>query len=172
MAFLDETISLLSRTPATLNVLLRDLPAAWTQATEGPNTWSPYDVLGHLIHGEHADWIPRLEIILTHGPSRPFDPFDREAMFRESAGKSLPQLLDEFALAREHSLARLAALSLTESQLALTGTHPKFGPVTAGQLLATWLVHDLTHLNQINRAMAKRYSTAVGPWVEFLSILA
>ncbi len=169
--FLDECVSILRRTPATLNALLRDLPEAWTSATEGQATWSPYDVVGHLIHGEKADWLPRLKIILEHGPSRPFDPFDREAQFRESTGKTLPMLLDEFAALRSDSLSRLQELHLEPAQLQLRGMHPKLGPVTARQLLATWTAHDLAHLVQINRAMAKRYSQEVGPFAEFLSVM-
>jgi hypothetical protein len=170
--FLEESIALLERTPATLNTLLRHLPAAWTDATEGPGTWSPQIVIGHLIHGEQADWIPRLEVILQHGTTRPFEPFDREAQFRDSAGKSLPQLLDEFAAARTASLARLRALDLRPAQLDLQGTHPAFGPVTARQLIATWTAHDLSHIVQIGRVMAKRYKQDVGPWAAYLSVMA
>jgi hypothetical protein len=170
--FLEESIALLERTPATLNTLLRHLPAAWTDATEGPGTWSPQIVIGHLIHGEQADWIPRLETILQHGTSCPFEPFDREAQFRDSAGKSLPQLLDEFAAARTASLARLRALDLRPAQLDLQGTHPAFGPVTARQLIATWTAHDLSHIVQIGRVMAKRYKQDVGPWAAYLSVMA
>lgn len=169
--FLAESIAVLKRTPATLDALLRDLPEPWTSATEGPNTWSPYIVLGHLIHGEHADWIPRLRIILDHGTARPFDPFDREAQFRESAGKSLPALLDEFAELRRENLATLQSLNLRDEQLDLQGTHPAFGPVTARQLLATWTAHDLAHILQITRVMAKRYKQEVGPWAQYLSVM-
>jgi hypothetical protein len=169
--FLDECVSILRRTPATLNALLRDLPEPWTSATEGEGTWSPYDVVGHLIHGERADWLPRLKTILEHGTSRPFEPFDREAQFHESTGKSLPMLLDEFAALRHESLSHLQELHLEPAQLQLRGMHPKLGPVTARQLLATWTAHDLAHLVQINRAMAKRYSQEVGPFAEFLSVM-
>ena len=170
-AFVDECISVLSRTPATLNVLLRDLPEPWITATEGPGTWSPYDVIGHLIHGEQTDWMVRLHIILEQGPSRPFDKFDREAQFRDSEGKSLATLLDEFIALRAGNLDRLRALNLQPSQLELLGTHPTFGPVTLRQLLATWVGHDLTHLVQVSRVMAKRYREAVGPWTEFLLVM-
>jgi hypothetical protein len=170
-AFLDECLSVLARTPATLDTLLRDLPEAWTEATEGPGTWSPYVVVGHLIHGERADWIPRLEIILEHGPSRPFDPFDREAQFRESHGKSLATLLDEFSALRRDNLVRLRALNLQPAQLDLQGTHPALGPVTVRQLLATWTGHDLGHILQVSRVMAKRYKQEVGPWAEYLSVM-
>jgi hypothetical protein len=170
-AFLDECLSVLTRTPATLDTLLRDLPEAWTAATEGPGTWSPYVVVGHLIHGERADWMPRLAIILQHGRSRPFDPFDREAQFRESHGKSLSTLLDEFSALRRDNLARLRSLDLQPAQLELQGTHPSLGPVTVRQLLATWTAHDLTHILQVSRVMARRYKQEVGPWAEYLPAL-
>lgn len=168
--FLDECMVLLARTPAVLDALLRDLPESWTESTEGPGTWSPYTVVGHLIHGEKVDWMPRLEIILEHGRSRPFDPFDREAQFRE-ARRPLPALLDEFAELRLANLERLRGLDLQEAQFALEGTHPVFGPVTLRQLLATWTAHDLNHLVQVSRVMAKRYRSDVGPWVQFLSVM-
>jgi hypothetical protein len=170
-AFLEESISVLKRTPATLDAMLRDLPEAWTSATEGPGTWSPYVVIGHLIHGEQVDWMPRLAIILKHGPARPFDPFDREAQFTESRGKSLPTLLDEFSGLRRDNLARLRALDLQPAQLELQGTHPALGPVTARQLLATWTAHDLAHVLQVSRVMARRYQQEVGPWAAFLSVM-
>jgi hypothetical protein len=169
--FLEECMSVLTRTPATLDTLLRDLPEAWTAATEGPGTWSPYVVIGHLIHGERADWMPRLAIILEHGPSRPFDPFDREAQFRESDGKPLSMLLDEFSALRRDNIARLRALDLQPEQFELKGTHPALGPVTVRQLLATWTAHDLAHILQVSRVMARRYKQEVGPWAEFLSVM-
>lgn len=169
--FLEECLSVLTRTPATLDTLLRDLPEAWTTATEGPGTWSPYVVIGHLIHGERTDWMPRLAIILEHGPNRPFDPFDREAQFRESHGKSLSTLLDEFSALRRDNLARLRALNLRPAQFELQGTHPALGPVTVRQLLATWTAHDLAHILQVSRVMAKRYKQEVGPWAEYLSVM-
>jgi DinB superfamily len=161
----------LTRTPATLDALLRDLPEAWTATSEGPGTWSPYVVVGHLIHGERADWMARLAIVLTHGPSRTFDPFDREAQFRESLGKSLSALLDEFSALRRDNLARLRELNLQPAQLELKGTHPGLGPVTVRQLLATWTAHDLAHILQVSRVMAKRYKSEVGPWAEYLSVM-
>ena len=161
--FLEECVPILTRTPAALDTLLRDLPEPWTRATEGPGTWSPYDVIGHLIHCETDDWMPRLAIILEHGPSRPFDPFDREAQFRDSQGKSLAELLDKFTVLRRDNLDRLRALDLQPAQLELKGTHPALGPVTARQLLATWTAHDLGHILQITRVMAKRYQQEVGP---------
>ena len=171
-AFLEEAVSVLTRTPATLDALLRDLPDAWTDATDGPGTWSPYVVIGHLIEGEKSDWMPRLEIILKHGPSRPFDPFDREAQFRRDPGKPLPALLDDFASRRRDSLERLRALNLQPEQLDLQGTHPAFGPVTVRQLLATWTAHDLGHILQVSRVMARRYKQEVGPWAEYMSVMS
>ncbi|MEQ1885628.1 MAG: DinB family protein [Bryobacteraceae bacterium] len=169
--FLDECLDVLARTPRTLDAMLRGVSPVWTSATEGPGTWSPYDVLGHLIHGEKADWIPRLLIVLQHGPSRPFDTFDREAQFTDSQGKSLDALLDEFARTRGASLVALRACELQADQLDLVGTHPAFGPVTVRQLLATWTAHDLAHILQISRVMARRYKADVGPWADYLSVM-
>lgn len=169
--FVEECVSVLTRTPATLNALLRDLPEAWITTTEGPGTWSPYDVLGHLIHGERADWVPRLAIILDHGLLRPFDSFDRDAQFTNSRGKSLSTLLDEFSALRRDNLGRLRAMNLHPEQLELKGTHPELGAVTVRQLLATWTAHDLDHLLQVSRVMAKRYKQEVGPWAEYLSVM-
>ena len=168
---LAQTISLLTRTPATLNALLRDLPEEWTSGHEGANTWSPFDIVGHLIHGERTDWIPRVKRILQSGESQPFDPFDRLAQERESQGKSLDQLLDEFARLRSENLRDLRGIDLTEDQLALRGRHPALGVCTLSQLLATWAVHDLTHLHQISRVMAHQYREAVGPWSVYLGVL-
>ena len=167
--FLEESISVLTRTPATLDALLRDLPQAWIDATEGPGTWSPYVVVGHLIHGEKVDWMPRLAIILHHGPSRHFDPFDRE--MQPPGKRALPALLDEFASLRRENLARLRAFDLQPAQLELIGMHPALGPVTIRQLLATWTAHDLGHILQVSRVMAKRYKQEVGPWAEYLSVM-
>ncbi len=169
--FIEEILPVLERTPGTLNAMLRGLPAVWTDATDGPNTWSAFDVLGHLIHGEHGDWMTRLNRILIDGPSRAFDPFDREAMFRESKGKTLEMLLDEFAALRRKNLDELRALNITEEQLALTGTHPVLGAVTARELLATWSAHDMAHILQISRTMARRFKTDAGPWAQFLSVM-
>ena len=168
---LAQTISLLERTPATLNVLLRKLPDAWTLRNEGTNTWSAFDVIGHLIHGERTDWMPRAKMILQLGETQAFDRFDRLAQTRESEGKSLDQLLDEFALLRSENLRELRTLHLTQQDLTLRGRHPAFGSVTLAQLLATWAVHDLTHLHQISRIMAHQYRDAVGPWTEYLGVL-
>lgn len=167
---LSDAVALLERTPATLAALLERLPPTWTAATEGAKTWSPYDVIGHLIHGERTDWIPRARHILS-GESRPFETFDREAQFRESRGKTLAELLATFADLRRRSLADLAAMRLTDGDLARTGAHPELGAVTLGQLLATWVVHDLDHVGQIARTLAKVYADAVGPWTAYLSIL-
>jgi hypothetical protein len=163
--------AVLERTPAALRALLGGLPPSWTQATEGTDSWSPYDVIGHLIHGERTDWIPRARIILAQEGDRRFMPFDREAQFRERTGRSLDELLDEFATLRASNLATLAGWQLTEAQLALTGVHPAFGEVTLRELLATWVAHDLGHIAQVARVMARQYRDAVGPWRAYLPIL-
>jgi hypothetical protein len=168
---LPDGVAVLERTPHTLRALLAGLPPVWTDATEGPETWSPYVIVGHLIHGERADWIPRARIILDQGPDRRFPPFDRLAQFRESEGKSLGALLDEFERLRAESLATLARWRLTDAQLALEGEHPAFGPVTLRQLLATWVAHDLSHVAQTARVMAKQYRDAIGPWRAYLPIM-
>ena len=168
---LRNTMALLARTPAALNALLRDLPEAWTQCNEGENTWSAFDIVGHLIHGERADWMPRAKRILQYGQSKAFEPFDRLAQELESQGKTLPQLLDEFARVRAENLQELRALNLHEGDLARRGLHPALGAVTLSQLLATWAVHDLTHLHQLSRVMAYQYREAVGPWNAFLGVL-
>jgi len=163
--------AVLERTPQTLRAMLAGLPPAWTDATEGPETWSPYAIVGHLIHGERTDWIPRARLILAQGPQRRFTPFDRFAQFRESEGKSLADLLDEFARLRAESLATLAGWHLTDAQLGLEGEHPEFGPVTLRQLLATWVAHDLGHVAQTARVMAKQYREAIGPWRAYLPVM-
>ncbi len=164
-------VAVLERTPHTLSALLRDLPTQWADATEGPETWSPFVIVGHLIQGERSDWIPRAEIILAQGPDRRFTPFDRLAQFRESRGKTLVELLAEFTRLRAENLATLGAWRLTDAHLALRGEHPQFGPVTLRQLLATWVAHDLGHVAQVARVMAKQYREAVGPWRAYLPIL-
>ncbi len=161
---LKDTISLLSRTPATLNALLRDLPETWTLRNEGSSTWSAFDVVGHLIHGERTDWMPRARLMLQFGETRTFEPFDRSGHVRESEGKSLGDLLDEFARLRSENLNELRALKLQREHLELRGRHPALGAVTLSELLATWAAHDLTHLHQISRIMAHQYREAVGPW--------
>ena len=168
---LTDGIAVLERTPAVLRTMLSGLAPAWTDATEGPDTWSPYGVVGHLIHGERADWIARSQIILEQGANRRFTPFDRNAQFRESEGKSLGELLDEFSTLRAENLQTLRGWQLTDAHLALTGEHPAFGAVTLRQLLATWVAHDLGHLVQVNRVMAKQYRDAIGPWREYLSVM-
>jgi hypothetical protein len=169
---LDQAKEILRRTPATLNALLADLPNEWVMSNEGPDTWSPFDVVGHLIHGEETDWIPRTRIILEQGEARPFDRFDRFAMFESSRGKSLLELLAEFERLRGESLRQLDELNLTPELLAKRGTHPVLGVVTLSQLLSAWVVHDLGHIRQIVRVMAKQYGEAAGPWTEFLTILS
>ncbi|HRC84968.1 MAG TPA: DinB family protein [Thermoanaerobaculia bacterium] len=168
---LDEALAVLERTPAVLAALLAGLQEGWIQATEGEGTWSPYDVVGHLIHGERTDWVPRARQILV-GDNRPFEPFDRTAQFQESAGRSLGELLAELAELRRENLAALAAMRLDEQDLSRQGLHPELGEVTLAQLLATWVVHDLDHVAQISRTLAKRYGEATGPWSAYLSILS
>lgn len=168
---LDEAMAALSRTPATLNAMLSGLTQNWVDGNEGPETWSPYDVIGHLIHGEQTDWIQRAKIILEHGEARPFDPFDRFAQFEESKGKTLGELLEEFAALRERNLATLREMRIRAGDLEKTGQHPALGRVTLKELLATWVTHDLDHIAQIARTMAKQYSTEVGPWQAYISIL-
>ena len=168
---LQQTISLLARTPAALNTLLRDLPETWTLSNEGENTWSAFDVVGHLIHAERADWIPRAKMVLQFGESQTFAPFDRSGHEREVQGKSLEQLLDEFARVRSDNLNELRAFNLRLADLERRGRHPSFGAVTLSQLLATWATHDLTHLHQISRVMAHQYRDAVGPWSVYLGVL-
>lgn len=168
---LSQTIALLDRTPKILDAWLRGLPDAWTRSNEGGSSWSAFDIVGHLIHGERSDWIPRAKIILEHGEHRPFDRFDRLAQQRESQGKSLSNLLDEFAEARGKSLDQLRSLNLQPEDLARRGSHPVLGAVTVSELLATWAAHDLTHLHQASRVMAYQYRDAVGPWTKFLGVL-
>jgi hypothetical protein len=168
---LENTIALLERTPAALDALLRGLPEMWTQSSEGENTWSVSAVVAHLIHGEHEDWIPRARMILESGEEQVFAPFDRDGHARHSQGKTLDQLLDEFALTRAKGLRDLRDLKLTPQDLGRRGRHPSFGTVSLSQLLATWPAHDLTHLHQISRIMAFQYREAVGPWVRFLGVM-
>jgi DinB family protein len=166
-----NTMALLTRTPAALNALLRDLPETWTLRNEGENTWSAFDVVGHLLHGERTDWMPRASMMLQFGETKAFESFDRWGQERESEGKSLGQLLDEFARARSESLDQLRALNLRQEDLARRGRHPALGMVTLSELLATWAAHDLTHLHQISRIMAHQYREAVGPWSVYLGVL-
>jgi hypothetical protein len=166
-----ELLPLLARTPAALDALLRGLPESWTHRNEGDGTWNVFDILGHMTHCERFDWMPRVRIILDSGESMVFPPLDRTAHFRASDGKTLPQLLNEFAEARAESLTALEALHVTEEQMALKGQHPAFGVVTLGELLTTWTVHDLTHLHQISRVMAYQQRESVGPWSAYLGVL-
>jgi hypothetical protein len=168
---LEHTMALLKRTPATLDALLRDLPEAWTFHNEGEGTWNVFDVLGHLIHCEHADWMPRAGWLLKHGESKPFEPLDRWGHAREIEGKTLGTLLDEFARSRSKSLGELRALSLQGHHLELRGRHPSLGAVTLSELLATWAAHDMTHLHQISRIIAHQYREAVGPWSKYLGVM-
>ena len=168
---LEDVRDILRRTPSTLKLLLHDLPDAWLITNEGPDTWSPFDVVGHLIHGEETDWIPRAKMIIEHGESRAFTPFNREAMFEKSKGKTIGELLHTFAQLRAESLQQLDELNLTPELLEKRGLHPELGPVTLSQLLATWVVHDLSHIGQIVRVMSKQYGEAVGPWKAYLPIL-
>jgi hypothetical protein len=169
---LQNTIALLARTPAVLDTFLRDLPEMWTQTNEGEGTWSVHTVVAHLIHCEDEDWMPRAKIILQPGGTKAFAPFDRDGHQRYSPGKSLGQLLDEFAKLRVLNLDELRALNLTPEDLNLRGTHPTFGSVTLSQLLATWATRDLTHLHQISRIMAYQYRETVGPWVQFQGVMS
>jgi len=168
---LQKGIVVLERTPNVLRALLDGLPNEWTEPNEGPDTFSARDNVGHLIHGERTDWIPRARIILAQGPNRRFTPFDRFAHTRESAGKSLATLLDEFEELRRENLATLEGWELTDAQLTLEGEHPELGTVTLRQLLACWVAHDLGHLAQIARVMAKQYRGAVGPWRQYMPIM-
>jgi hypothetical protein len=167
----DEALPVLSRTPAVLRALLWDLPDPWVRGTEGPDTWSPFDIVGHLIHGERTDWIARTEILLTSGEKRPFTPFDRFAQFTASRGKSLHELLDTFAELRAANLADLESRHLTAGDLRRRGRHPELGTVTLEELLATWVAHDLSHIAQIARVMGRQYTEAVGPWRAYLPML-
>jgi len=168
---ITQGIAVLERTPGTLHAMLHDLGAAWMDATEGPETWSPHVIVGHLVHGERANWIPRARSILSHDTNRRLPPYDRFAHLHENQGKSLTGLLDEFGRLRAENLTTLAAWALTDTELALTGEHPEFGAVTLRQLLATWVVHDLGHIAQTVRVMAKQYRDAIGPWRAYLPIV-
>jgi hypothetical protein len=169
---LDEAVAVLQRTPAILDAMLRGLPPGWIAAHEGGETWSPFDVLGHLIHGDRTDWLARIRIILDHGEGRPFEKFDRFAQFEESKDRTLDELLDEFAALRRDNLAQLASPRLSPSDLGRKGLHPSLGPVTLGHLLATWVAHDLDHIVQIARVMARQYSDEVGPWRAYLRVIS
>jgi DinB superfamily len=169
---LAEAIAVLQRTPVVIDALLRGLPDDWVTADEGIGTWTPFDVVGHLIHGERTDWIPRARIMLNHGESRPFDRFDRSAQFSESKGKTLASLLDEFAMERRRNVDELVAMQLTDADLDRRGRHPELGVVTLRQLLATWVAHDLDHIMQIARVLGRHYSDEVGPWRAYLRVIS
>ena len=168
---LPDAILILERTPVTFRAMLSGLPDIWITANEGPETFSPFDNVGHLIHGERTDWIPRAQLILAQGANRRFAPYDRFAQVRESQGKQLAELLDEFAQLRAENLTTLRSWKLSDQQLALEGEHPEFGAVTLRQLLATWVAHDLGHVAQTSRVLAKQYREAVGPWRAYLPVL-
>lgn len=168
---LDQAMPILRRTPHVLTDLMRGLSDAWTMSNEGPGSWSPFDIVGHLIHGEETDWIPRATIILTVGATQPFEAFDRQAQFTRSKGRSLAELIDTFARLRFANLVTLEGWRLSAADLQRRGTHPDLGTVTLGELLATWTAHDLSHLAQISRVMCRQYEDAVGPWRAYLPIL-
>jgi uncharacterized damage-inducible protein DinB len=168
---LTKSIEILERTPDVLGTMLRDISPDWTSNNEGGETWSVYDIIGHLVHGERSDWIQRTEIILSDKPDKTFKPFDRFAQFEESKGKLLDQLLNEFKILRLKNIENLRSKNLKVDDLMKKGNHPVFGEVTLSQLLSTWAVHDLNHIAQVSRVMAKQYKTDVGPWIEYLRIL-
>lgn len=167
----EEAISVLERTPGVFKTLLADLSSEWTHQNEGGESWSPYDIVGHLVHGERTDWMPRLEIVLSNDRNKTFTPYDRFAQFEMSKGKSLNELLLEFESLRKDNLHTLRSKQLTENDLDRKGIHPELGPVTLGQMLSAWVVHDLGHIAQISRVMAKQYKEEVGPWPKYLTIL-
>lgn len=168
---IEQAVEILSNTPEVLRSLLGDLSNDWTMQNENPDEWSPFDVVGHLIHGEETDWIPRAEIILKQGENPAFEPFDRFAQFESSKGKTLSELLETFSELRRKSLETLKSWNLNDEHLRLQGIHPELGIVNLEQLLATWVVHDLTHIRQISTVLAKKYAENVGVWKEYLSIL-
>jgi hypothetical protein len=168
---IEDALPVLRRTPDVVAALLDGLPDVWLYAIEGPGTWSPFDVLGHLIHGEKTDWMPRVEHLLAHGEALAFPVFDREAMFIASRGRKAADLLDEFAALRRASLERLEVLHLTDADLERRGLHPELGRVTLGQHLATWVAHDMGHVSQMVRVMGRQYTDEVGPWRAYLSML-
>lgn len=168
---LVSAIEVLERTPLVIEEMLKGLSADWVMNNEGPDTWSPYDVVGHLIHGEKTDWVPRMEIILSNTNDKKFEPFDRFAQLKNSKGKTLQQLIDEFKELRKNGVETLKLRKLKEQDLDKTGIHPEFGVVTLRQLLSTWVVHDLGHIAQIARVMAKQYKNETGPWRAYISIL-
>lgn len=169
---LDRTIAVIEKTPSVLRSMLEGLPEEWIKCNEGEGTWSAFDVVGHLVHGERTDWIARIEIILSNKEERTFEPFDRFAQERDSFGKTINDLLNEFERLREANLFSLKTKNITEEDLDRKGIHPALGEVTLKNLLSTWLAHDLGHIAQINRVMAKQYKQEVGPWTEYIGILS
>lgn len=168
---IEEAIQILETTPNVLTAFLSNVPATWVDVNEGKGTWSPFDILGHLVHGEKTDWVARTRIILEEGESKTFQPFDRFAQFEESKGKSLATLLEEFEALREKNIQYLKGQTLTVSDYEKTGIHPDFGEVTLKQLLSAWVVHDLSHIRQIARVLAKQYKTEIGPWEQYLPVV-
>lgn len=168
---LNTALEVLERTPQILHSLLNNLSKDWIFSNEGDDTWSPFDIIGHLIHGEKTDWIPRMQIILSVSEDKVFKPFDRFAQFEHSKGEPLDKLLKEFELLRNKNLEILKHLDLTEDQLQLKGIHPELGEVSLSQLIASWVTHDLGHIAQISRVMAKQYKTEVGPWSTYIAII-
>ena len=168
----NKSIQILEKTPSVLQALLENMDEEWVMNNEGPETFSPYDIVGHLIHGEKTDWVPRAKIILDHGLSKPFEPYDRFAQYEESKGKTIAQLLEEFELLRKQNIQWLQSLNLTKEDFEKKGMHPSLGEVSLKNLLSTWVVHDLTHIAQITRVMAKQYKEEMGPWPQFFRILS
>lgn len=168
---INQSIEILKRTPLILESLLSGLPDQWLRSNEGENTWSPYDIVGHLIHGEKTDWIPRTKIILSGSGNNTFESFDRFAQLNENQERSIEELLKEFKVIRDKNLKELKTLQINDSKLTAKGMHPELGEVNLKQLLSTWVVHDLGHISQITRIMAKQYKSEVGPWIEYLGIL-
>jgi len=168
---LNKSIEILEQTPKVLEQMLRGLSQEWRDATEGENTWNAFDIVGHLIHGEKTDWIPRMEIILSEKTDKRFTPFDRFAQMEISKSKTLEELLEEFSRLRSINIEKLRTAKITDEMLSRTGIHPEFGEVNLRQLLSTWVVHDLDHLSQVVRVFAKQYAEEVGPWKEYLKIV-
>jgi len=168
---ISQSLQILERTPAVVETMLSGLDDEWIMNNEGPGTWSCYDIVGHYIHGEKTDWMPRMQVILHDSGDKKFTPFDRFAQYQDSKGKSLPQLIAVFKTLREENIRILRSLTFSEALLNKTGIHPHFGVVTLRQLLSTWVVHDLNHIYQMNRVLSKQYKEEVGPWVEFLGVL-
>ena len=168
---IQKSIQVLERTPKVIKEMLTGIDDVWINSNEGGESWSPFDIVGHLIHGEKTDWIARIKIVLEQGEKNTFDPFDRFAQFEESKGKTIDQLMDEFEQLRIQNLAAFKAFNIRPDQYDLKAMHPSLGEVTLNNLLATWVAHDLGHIAQIARVMAKQYKDEVGPWYEYIPIL-